>query len=473
MLIPVILAGGSGSRLWPLSRSAYPKQLIPLISNSSMLQETALRAKSIKGCDFLIVICNKEHRFLVQEQLEEINIHDAKIILEPCGRNTAPAATIAALFVADNFGQDSLMLVMPADHSIKDNEGFLSAIKSAKKNAEVDKLVTFGVKPLAAETGYGYIKTSPSFNEHKSCNIIEFIEKPKLEIAEKFVSSKQYYWNSGMFLYKADTWLKEVNIYQPELLDDCRIAKSSIIEDANFYHLDEKTLSSCENISIDYAVMEKTKNAVLVPLVAEWSDVGSWSALQDIQASDVNGNVVLGDIHIDDVQDSYMRAESRMLAVVGVKDHIVIETADAVLVAHKDSSQKVKDIVTKIKTDNRVETSFHKKVFRPWGYFETCDSGKNFKVKRISVKPMASLSLQMHSHRSEHWVVVKGIAEVTRGEEVSTLNANESTYIPKGVKHKLANKTNEPLEIIEVQSGDYLGEDDIVRFEDCYGRVEV
>jgi mannose-1-phosphate guanylyltransferase/mannose-6-phosphate isomerase len=471
MIVPVILAGGSGSRLWPLSRSAYPKQLLPLVSPQTMLQDTVARALSIPNIAPPLVLCNQEHRFLVEEQLKNIHITNATIILEHIGKNTAPAAAIAALYLKKNMPEDPLLMILPADHVIKSVDRFKEAISLAVKNTQNGKLVTFGIKPNLPETGYGYIKTAADKNQNGGYDVLEFIEKPNLQTAQTYLASGQYYWNSGMFMFRASTFIQELEKYAPKLLKACELAVLSLTKDLNFYRLDKVSFDSCPSNSIDYAVMEKTQNAVLVPLNTAWSDVGSWSALWEVQDPDEEGNVVFGDVITDHVTNSYLRSESRMLAVVGVDNHIVIETPDAVLVAHKENTQAVKDMVNRLKELHRPETDLHTTVYRPWGKYQIVDKGEFFQVKRITVKPGASLSLQMHAHRSEHWIVVSGIAKVTRGEETFQIEANQSTYIPQGVKHRLGNPGKENLEMIEVQSGHYLGEDDIIRFEDTYGRV--
>jgi mannose-1-phosphate guanylyltransferase/mannose-6-phosphate isomerase len=473
MIVPVILAGGLGSRLWPLSRSAYPKQLLPLVSGKTMLQETLLRIQEVQEIQSPIVICNQEHRFLVAEQLIEIGIKDAIIILEPVGRGTAPAVTMAALYLKKYYTGNPILFILPADHSIQDQTPFMKAIDVAVMNARQNQLVTFGIKPTQPKTSYGYIKTKTLANDDHAYPLMQFVEKPDHDTARQYFLSGEYYWNSGMFMFQASCFLEECASYAPDILQVCEQSLETIEKDLDFVRMDSDIFSTCRNESIDYAVMEHTKNAVLVPLDAVWSDVGSWLSLCETQAdtADSDGNVLHGDVVTEQVSNSYLRAESRMLAVVGVSDHIVVETKDAVLVAHKDNSQAVKNLVEKLKQSQRTETDIHRKVYRPWGYYETIDRSDCFQVKRITVKPGASLSLQMHHHRSEHWVVVSGIAEVTKGEEVFTIQANESTYIPQGVKHRLTNRGTNNLELIEVQSGTYLGEDDIVRFDDMYGRV--
>ncbi|OGT34782.1 MAG: mannose-1-phosphate guanylyltransferase/mannose-6-phosphate isomerase [Gammaproteobacteria bacterium RIFCSPHIGHO2_12_FULL_37_14] len=468
MIVPIILAGGTGSRLWPLSRSAYPKQLLPLVSNKTLLQETILRTQSIPDVSPPIVICNQEHRFFVAEQLQSINIKNAKIILEPIGKNTAPATAIAALYLKE---QDPILLILPADHLIEDSQHYAKLVESAIAYAQDGWLITFGVIPTIPETGYGYIKASQSLKNDRAYIVEKFIEKPDIEMAKLYLNSGQYYWNSGMFMFKASQYLSELKRYAPTILKTCQRTMSSITKDLDFIRLDKTLFAATPSNSIDYAVMEKTNKAILIPLDTFWSDIGSWKALCDVQKIDQNGNTLQGDIIIEDVKNSYLRAESRMVAAVGVSDHIIVETSDAVLVVSKDKSQSIKNIVSRLKQNKRSEIDLHRKVCRPWGFYEILYQGKCFQVKRIVIKPNCCLSLQMHYHRSEHWIVVNGIAQVTRGEDVFMVFENESTYIPMTIKHRLANLTENNIEIIEVQLGSYLGEDDIVRFEDSYGRT--
>ncbi len=467
MIIPVILAGGSGSRLWPVSRSTYPKQLLSLVGNKTMLQDTILRTRAIANIFPPIIICNQEHRFLVAEQTQSIGIHDATIIIEPIGKNTAPAVAIAALY---HQAHDPILLILPADHLITDVNHFSATVSGAFALAQAGKLVMFGVNPTKPETGYGYIKVSHQLDNVNAYGVERFIEKPDLKTAKTYLDSGQYYWNSGMFMFQASQYLTELERYAPTILHVCKQTLSHSTKDLDFVRLHENLFTDCPNDSIDYAVMEKTKNAVVVPLKTAWSDIGSWSALHEIQESNQDGNILQGDVVVEGVKNSYLRAESRMLAVVGVSDHIIVETPDAVLVAHKDKCHAIKDMVSRLKQNQRSEMDLHRKVYRPWGYYETLYQNAFFQVKRISIKARAKLSLQKHHHRSEHWVVVRGTAQVMRDEETFVILKNQSTYIPIGVKHRLVNITDEDLEIIEIQLGDYLGEDDIIRFEDSYGR---
>lgn len=461
---PVILSGGSGTRLWPLSREAYPKQFLPLASELTMLQATWKRVEAIAARGPL-VIANEEHRFVAAEQLQQVGAEPAAIILEPVGRNTAPAIAVAAL-EATREGADALLLVLPSDHVISDNAAFLRAVEQAAGAAEAGKLVTFGIVPTGPETGYGYIKAAAG----EGARAVErFVEKPDLATATDYVASGQYYWNSGMFLFKASRYLQELERFQPAMLDSSRDAWSKARRDADFTRLDKDAFTAVPSDSIDYAVMEKTADAVVVPLDAGWNDVGSWTALRDVSQQDGDGNAHQGDVIAIDCRNTYAYGQ-RLVAMVGLDDVIVVETDDAVLVGKGDRMQEVKAVVAQLKAEGRSEATWHRKVYRPWGAYDSIDNGARFQVKRITVKPGGTLSLQMHHHRAEHWIVVSGTAEVTRGEEVLLLSENQSTYIPLGVTHRLRNPGRLPLELIEVQSGSYLGEDDIVRFEDTYGR---
>ncbi|HDS1012513.1 mannose-1-phosphate guanylyltransferase/mannose-6-phosphate isomerase [Stenotrophomonas maltophilia] len=461
---PVILSGGSGTRLWPLSREAYPKQFLPLAGELTMLQATWQRVAPLAARGPL-VIANEEHRFVAAEQLQQVGAEPAAIILEPVGRNTAPAIAVAAL-EATRDGADALLLVLPSDHVITDEAAFRNAVQAAASAAEAGKLVTFGIVPTGPETGYGYIKAA----DGQGVRAVErFVEKPDLETATGYVSSGQYYWNSGMFLFKASRYLQELERFQPEMLARSRQAWQQARRDADFTRLDKDAFTAVPSDSIDYAVMERTADAVVIPLDAGWNDVGSWTALRDVSQQDGDGNAHQGDVIAIDCRNTYAYAQ-RLVALVGLDDVIVVETDDAVLVGKADRMQEVKTVVAKLKAEGRSEATWHRKVYRPWGAYDSIDNGERFQVKRITVKPGGTLSLQMHHHRAEHWIVVSGTAEVTRGNEVILLSENQSTYIPLGVTHRLRNPGKLPLELIEVQSGSYLGEDDIVRFEDTYGR---
>ncbi len=464
-MIPVILSGGSGTRLWPLSRRQYPKQFLPLVSNKTMVQETMLRLKGLKGLQQPIGVCNEDHRFMMAEQLREIDSRPSAIILEPVGKNTAPAVALAAL-TAD---PDDVLLILPADHAISNVPVFQKAVKKANDLAEKGFLVTFGIVPNAPETGYGYIKAGTSLDE-ESFNVAAFIEKPEQAQAQKYLDNGSYYWNSGMFAFKAGKLLEELNKYQPDILAVCKKALSQSQRDIDFVRLDKEVFMQCPDDSIDYAVMEKTDHAVVIPLDADWNDIGSWSALWGIADKDQHGNATSGDVVALDTKNSYLHSNSKLITTIGVDNLVVIETEDAVMIANKDRVQDVKKIVDQLKEKNRCEVDTHKKVYRPWGYYHSVDSGDRHQAKRIVVKPGAKLSLQKHHHRAEHWVVVKGTAMVTKGNEQLLLSENESTYIPLGVVHCLENQGVIPLEIVEVQSGSYLGEDDIVRYDDAYGR---
>jgi len=469
-IVPVILSGGSGSRLWPLSREHYPKQLLALAGAQTMLQQTAMRVEGMQNVASPVLVCNEEHRFLVAEQLREIGKIPANIILEPVGRNTAPALTLAALDLTTH-DPDAIMLVMPADHVISDLSGFRSAVEDAVHGAMDGFLVTFGIVPTRPETGYGYIRKDKPLDGYPTLRrVASFVEKPDAVAAAGYLESGEYLWNSGMFVLRARVWLEELGKTRPDILRACEAAYAQGRQDGDFFRVDAEAFSDSPNDSIDYAVMEKTDRAAVVPLAAGWSDIGAWSAIWETGVRDEQGNVMQGDVLSHNTRDALLIAKHRLVTAVGLKDVIVVETPDAVLVAHKDSAQDVKEIVKHLKDQDRSESLMHRRVFRPWGSYEGIDSGERFQVKRLIVKPGAAISLQLHHHRAEHWVVVKGTAKVTCGDEVLLLAENQSTYIPVGMKHRLENPGSVPLEIIEVQSGGYLGEDDIVRFEDRYNR---
>ena len=466
-MIPVILSGGSGTRLWPLSRGQYPKQFLPLVSRHTMIQETVLRLTGLDELKAPIAVCNEDHRFMMAEQLWEIGVKPAAIILEPVGKNTAPAVAMAALTAAS---EDDILLVLPADHVITDLAAFHKAIVQANALAKQGFLVTFGIVPTEPETGYGYIKRD-TLQHGSAFSVAAFVEKPDTETAKHYLDSGDYYWNSGMFAFKAGTFLSELEKFNPDMLDCCRQALKAAICDLDFVRLDKDLFSTCPADSIDYAVMEKTDKAVVIPLDAGWNDVGSWSALWDVTDKDAYGNAISGDVLTVDTHNSFIHAQNKLVAVIGAHDLVVIETADAVMIAPKDRVQEVKEIVAQLKIQSRSEANVHRKAYRPWGYYDLVDSGERHQTKRIVVKPGGKLSVQRHHHRAEHWVVVKGTALVTKGDEKLLITENESTYIPLGIIHCLENPGVIPLEIVEVQSGSYLGEDDIVRFGDQYGRV--
>nr|WP_315402433.1 mannose-1-phosphate guanylyltransferase/mannose-6-phosphate isomerase [uncultured Duganella sp.] len=469
-IYPVILSGGAGTRLWPLSRAVLPKQLLPLVTDKTMLQDTVLRLAGWPEMAAPLIVCGNEHRFLVAEQLREIGQAPLGILLESAGRNTAPAVAAAALYL-QALDPDALMLVLPADHVITDRAAFHAAIVGAARLARDGALATFGVVPTAPETGYGYIHRGAALDDGAAYRVDRFVEKPDLAKAQGFVDDGGYYWNSGMFLFQAASYLRELAAFAPAIAAASEAAVRQAYRDMDFCRLDEAAFAACPSDSIDYAVMERTEHAVVVPADIGWSDVGSWSALRDVLPQDAAGNVRRGDVYLDGVSNSLVRAESRIVALVGVSDLVVVETADAVLVAHKDQVQRVKQVVEHLKTEERTEHLHHTKVYRPWGCYEGIDTGERFQVKRITVNPGGKLSLQMHHHRAEHWVVVSGTAKVTCGDHVSLLSENQSTYIPIGMNHRLENPGKLPLHLIEVQSGSYLGEDDIVRFEDVYQRT--
>lgn len=467
MILPIIIAGGSGTRLWPLSRQLHPKQFLPLMGDKSLLQDTLSRFTGEEYNEPWL-ICNEAQRFIAAEQLREMQIN-GQIFLEPEGRNTAPAIAIAALHAIHEY-EDAVLLVLPADHVIEDTDAFQQALKQAIPLAEKGSLVTFGVKPLHPETGYGYIHKGEALTS-QGFKIREFVEKPDLEKARLYVNSGDYLWNSGMFMFKASRYIDELKQHEPLMVSFCAEALSKAVRDSDFVRLHSESFKACPSNSIDYALMEKTSDVAVVELDAGWNDLGSWSALWELHSHDEKGNAVQGDVMLEQVQNSLVHAEHRLVAAVGVDNLIIVETKDAVLVAAKDQVQRVKTVVDKLKQDERHEHLLHREVYRPWGRFDSIDSGYRYQVKRITVKPGASLSMQMHFHRAEHWVVVSGTARVTCGERTFLVAENQSTYIPVGEVHALENPGKVPLELIEVQSGDYLGEDDIVRFKDIYGRV--
>jgi mannose-1-phosphate guanylyltransferase/mannose-6-phosphate isomerase len=478
MIIPVIMAGGSGTRLWPLSRQLYPKQLMRLVDQHTMLQNTALRMMDLDDVSNPIVICNNDHRFMVAEQFREINIAPASIVLEPVARNTAPAIIVAALMaVLDH--EDPVMVVLPADHYINDTPSFHLALKNGLHFARLGKLITFGIVPDAPLTGYGYIRKGERIsgardeipvNGQEVAEIREFVEKPDKETAETYVNSGNYFWNSGIFMFRASDVLSECRTYVPDMVSACEKALQSGKSDLDFFRLDREAFEACPSDSIDYAVMEKTSRGAVVPFESGWNDVGSWEALWQIGKKNNHDNVIKGDVLVHNVNNSYLHATGRMIAAVGLKDHIVVETADAVLISPRDQVQDVKQLVDQLKQMERGEALTHKKEYRPWGLYEEIARSERFQVKRVTVKPGAVLSLQKHFHRAEHWVVVSGTAYVTRGNEEFELKEDQSTYIPLGIEHRLENREKVPLEIIEVHSGNYFGEDDIIRLDDAYGR---
>jgi len=466
-MIPVILSGGSGTRLWPLSRSQYPKQFLPLVSGNSMLQETMLRIQALPKMQAPIAICNEVHRFLLAKQLYDIEAIPSAIILEPMGKNTAPAVALAALSAQS---PDDVLLILAADHIIIDTDAFHVAIDHAEALAKQGLLVTFGIVPNSPEIGYGYIKQGSAL-EHTAYNVEAFVEKPDLATANHYLQSGEYLWNSGMFAFTAGKFLAELEKFNPEMLECCKQALATAKADLDFIRLDKAIFSKCPSDSIDYAVMEKTDKAVVIPLDAGWNDVGSWSALWDVRSKDDEGNSVTGDVIIIDTRNSLIHAENKLVTVIGVDDLVVVETKDAVMIASKDGSQSVKDVVGQLIKLSRSEAETHPKVFRPWGSYDSVDSGDRYQTKLIVVNPGAKLSVQQHHHRAEHWIVVKGTAMVSLNDDKTLLFENESIYIPIGTIHCLENPGVIPLEVVEVQSGTYLGEDDIVRYSDQYGRV--
>lgn len=462
MLLPVIMAGGSGSRLWPMSRTFYPKQFLTLFGDLSMLQTTVARLNGLNHEDPL-VICNEEHRFIVAEQLRQRSFSHSGILLEPVGRNTAPAIALAAIHALKK-GEDPLLLVLAADHVIQDQQAFRAAVKHAMPLAQEGKLVTFGIVPSHPETGYGYIEKGSSVDEF-SFQVDAFVEKPTMDKAEEYVSSQQYLWNSGMFLFKASRYLAELEKYRPDILESCNQSLDNVNHDLEFIRVDKEAFVSCPEDSIDYAVMEKTDSAVVVPMDAQWSDVGSWSAIWDISNKDEHDNVIRGDVLTDGTRDCYINAQNKLVATVGVSNLVIVETKDAILVAEKNSVQDVKHIVNELKSLKRSEHLQHQEVYRPWGSHDAIAEGRRFHVKRVTVKPGEKVSKQIHFNRAEHWVVVSGTAKVTKGDHEVLLAENQSIYIPIGESHSIENPGKVPLQVIEVRSGDYLGEDDVVRLD--------
>ena len=467
MIIPIIISGGSGTRLWPLSRTLQPKQFIPLINDTTLFQDTILRLP--KETANPIIICNENHRFLATEQLRQIGKDSNGIILEPIGRNTAPAIALAALKLCKT-SEDPILLVLPADHLIENTLSFHESIKVAKGLAEKNKLVTFGIVPKKAETGYGYIEADMNITS-KFYNIKSFKEKPNQEIANKYFKSGNYLWNSGIFMFKSSVYIDELKKFAPEILNCCEKSLRNEHQDFDFIRLVNDEFLKCPEQSIDHAVMEHTTNGTVVPLDAKWSDIGSWDALMNSKLKDNDGNVSEGDVILNDVQNTYVYSSNRLVSAIGVSDLIIVDTQDALLVSNRKHAQNINNIVNKLKENTRPEVEYHRKVYRPWGNYDLIDKGAGFQAKRILVNPGSKLSLQKHMHRAEHWVVVSGIAKITCGKKTYNLKKNQSTYIPKGEIHRLENQQKYALEIIEIQTGEYLAEDDIIRLEDDYDRV--
>ena len=471
-LTPVILAGGSGTRLWPLSRSSYPKQYLRINEDNdfSLLQSTNLRIRGIKNVKAPIIICNEEQRFIVAEQMREIEIIPQRIILEPKGRNTAPAITLAALEALKD-QQDALLLILSSDHKINDEKLFRKVIEDGISYAEKGRLVTFGIPPTRPDTGFGYIQTIDEVRGNiKSSKIKNFVEKPELKIAKKMIQDKHFLWNSGIFLFKASVILEELEKFEPKMVEFCRKSLDKGLKDLEFQRIDEASFSKCSDLPIDIAVMEKTTLGTVLTLNAGWNDIGSWKAIWDNSKKDLAGNTLKGKVIVKETCNSFIRSENRLIVGLGIKDLIIIDTDDAILISHKDTTNEVKKIVEELNKRNFSEGKLNKKTYRPWGSFISIEKGKSWQVKKLEIKPKASLSLQMHHHRAEHWVVVNGTAKIEIDDKISILGKNESIYVPLGSKHRLSNPGNFPLILIEVQSGNYLGEDDIIRFEDNYGR---
>ncbi len=473
MITPIILSGGNGTRLWPLSRAYHPKQYLALTNNKTLLQETVLRVTA-KQFNQPMIICNNEHRFLAAEQLQTINVIPSHIVLETEAKNTAPAVLIASLLQED---PEQLLLVLPADHIIKNLDAFYKAIEIASHTAKQGKIITFGIKPEYPETRYGYIERGDKLTDNQDnqflYTVTRFVEKPDLNTAKQFFDSGNYFWNSGIFLFKAKTMLEEFECLQPALLLSCKNTINKAKQDLDFLRLDSSLIDSSTTNSIDYAIMEHTKHAAVLPVDLKWSDLGSWDALWEISNKDLKGNVIIGDVITKEVTDSYIHTEDQLISIIGLNNIVAVATKDAILISSKEQLNQIKDLIKELKINNRVELDKHKRVYRPWGYYQTIDLEERFQVKKLMIKPGAKISAQIHYHRSEHWVIVEGTAKITKGEEIIMLHENESIYLPIGIVHRVENPGKIPLHLIEVQSGSYLGEDDIVRIEDIYGRVEI